>query len=121
MAGNKKRPLPPWATTIQGTKNDSYVRISDSLWENENYQKLSFSAKHIYLLMGRVSDYARNRGLAEFTFPRAVYYGKYKIPPATFNKAFKELEGKFVECTFRGKNQRQASKYKMVNRWKCDG
>ena len=70
--------------------------------------------------MGRVSDYARNRGSTDFTFSRAVYYEKYGIAPATFNRAFKELEGRFVECTFRGKNQRQASKYKMVNRWKID-
>lgn len=116
---NKKNNLNRWLTANRPDQKDSFIQVGESLATHPVFKTLSITARYIYERMSVYANYAKNNNELDFTFPRSVYCGKYGISSNAFHRAIKDLiEKGFVRCVLKGKNQRVASKYRMVQVWK---
>ena len=113
MSRKKKYKIPIWKhNPKRNTSTDEkFIQIYHDLLLNENFLKLNYSSKVVYIYM---LDYSL--GKMEFTFPYSIYS---KITSKeTFQKTLKELSEKgFIEIIGMGKNTRTPNKYRFSSKW----
>lgn len=98
--------------TEDSRKAKSFVAIPHTLLMNNNFQRLSPSAKELYIYM---MDYANS--LKEFEFPHSIYI-KLMSNQGFINSRKQLFEHGFIEEIANGRFTREANKYMFSTKWK---